>query len=517
MIRLRLFSSSDPSRQLDQRMVGADPITVGRDAGADWVIADPDRALSRRHCTVRTAGSGIGVRDTSANGTFVADTAERIEAGGETIVPPGGSIRLGTFMLQVEALAAEPVDAPAPVVPPKATPSLFAPPAGMAVSDPLSAPARPDPFASQLAPDPLLSEHRPADRFVLGDGDAWDRRPAARAGDWDVPRDRVEPENLIGTPREWSEPPRQERDAGFGFDAPFDRPVLAPVVPDPASVAIPEDWAEPAAPEPKAKRKKAPVEAPINELAPPLVTPPPVAHEPVAVDPVAPAPPSQSPPPPVASLPAGAKPVAATAADSELFDAFCAGARLSPASFAAGERVAAMTRLGEVYRGMVLGLADLMSERTALKNEYRMTRTMVRAEQNNPFKWVPPQRLAIEVLRGGDGFAGGAEAVSEAFRDIKIHILCMLAGMRAAIEATMGAVAPAPVEAAVEGRSFLIKAQRDAALWIAYVERYERFKIDADDNADGPVNRAFRTAYEKQLGDLLGVSAGYAGGPAGPR
>ena len=534
MIRLRLFSSAQPSCQIDQRMIGEDAVVIGRDASADWVIADPDRALSRRHCTVRLVGAAIGVRDTSANGTFVGESSERIPPDVETIVTPGGMIRLGTFSLSVEAPAVDLPATSAPIVAAAATPSLFAPPAGL---DPVNAPARPsrpDPFASQLVPDPLLADHKPGDRVALGDGDAWERRPAARAGDWDVPRERDGHENLIGTPREWAEPARAERDAGFGFDAPFDRPVLMAAPATAADIAIPEDWAEPTPPpaKPATKAKAAKAEkgakatvlgapsAPIEPTTPseaeaaPVAAPPPA---PVAAPPAAPVPI----PPPVATVPILPPRVTAVASpgdsgavdDAGLFEAFCAGARLSPASFSVDERAAAMTRLGEVYRGMVLGLADLMSERSALKNEYRLSRTMVRAEQNNPFKWAPPQRLAIEVLRGGDtGFAGGGEAVADSFRDIKMHILCLLAGMRAAITTTMGSLSPATTEAALEGRNFLIKAQRDAAAWVDYVDRFERFKADADDNADGPVNRAFRNAYEKQYAVLASDLAGYAAG-----
>lgn len=540
MIRLRLHSSNAPAQQLDQRMVGEDPITIGRDASADWVIADPGRALSRRHCTVRAVDGKIGVRDTSANGTFVGDESERIASGAETLVAPGSSIRLGTFTLSVEALA----DDAQPTKPSKSAPhvSLFDPPAGLHPVQEASRPARPDPFASQLPPDPLLADHRPTDRVTLGDGDAWDNRPAARAGDWQLPRERPDHEQLIGTPREWAEPARVERDAGFGFDVPFDRPIIAPLPATPERVAIPEDWAEPvvAPVEEKAAKPKrvaaskrvnsAPVAAPIEaevaedpvtelEVPEPVVAaiPPPLPVAPVRKPPEpAKAPRAEAPAPPVKAAPLSDVP-SSDAATDDLFEAFCAGARLSPSSFPEGERLAAMTRLGEVYRGMVLGLADLMGERTTLKNEYRMSRTMVRPEQNNPFKWVPPQRLAIEVLRGADiGFSGGAEAVSEGFRDLKTHIFCVLAGMRAAIATTMTTLSPSAVEAGVEGRSFLIKAQRDAALWVQYVERFDRFKIDGED-ADGVINRAFRNAYEKQLVELSAEAAGYDGPPQGHR
>jgi len=508
MIRLRLYSSSEPSQQIDQRMIGEDAVTIGRDAAADWVISDPNRALSRRHCTVRALGNGVSVRDTSANGTFVGEAAAAIGNGNEAEVGPGGSVRIGTFTLSIESLAD--LAPPAERMPTAPGPSMFDPPAGMSPASGPSKPARPDPFASQLAADPLLAEHRPTDR-AIGDGDAWDTRPAARAGDWDLQRSRPDHDQLIGSPRDWAQPARAESDAGFGFDAPFDRPMVAPLVPAQTG-AIPADWADPIA-EPAAQLAAAAAPVPVEPepkvepkprttKAKTLAVPPPVAPRPIEITPAAEAPAAL--PPAVGDM-------------DDLFAAFCAGARLSPTSFAAAERAAVMTRLGEVYRGMVLGLADVMSERTALKNEYRLSRTMVRPERNNPFKWVPPQRLAIEILRGGeDGFASGTEAVTESFRDLKAHIFCVLAGMRGAIGATVSALSPARVETGVDGRTFLIKAQRDAALWVEYSERFERLKIEGED-ADGVVNRAFRTAYEKQLADLAGQASGYADPTRGPR
>ena len=67
-----------------------------------------------------------------------------------------------------------------------------------------------------------------------------------------------------------------------------------------------------------------------------------------------------------------------------------------------------MERLGGVYRQAMLGVAELMQERTALRNEYRMMHTTVRPEGNNPFRWVPPQRIAVELLLSGDsGYTTG--------------------------------------------------------------------------------------------------------------
>jgi len=194
-------------------------------------------------------------------------------------------------------------------------------------------------------------------------------------------------------------------------------------------------------------------------------------------------------------------PAPAAAGDDALFDHFCAGARLSPNAFAGEDRALLMERLGAVYRQAILGVADLMSERTALKNDFRMVRTTIRPEGNNPFKWVPPQRIAVELLRSedGSGYVTGERALSEALHDVKAHMLCVLAGMRGAIGATFDLLSPAEIEARTANRGFVMPGQRSAAAWTDYVEQFASQRREADDSVDGPINRAFRDAYEDQL------------------
>jgi type VI secretion system protein ImpI len=162
-----------------------------------------------------------------------------------------------------------------------------------------------------------------------------------------------------------------------------------------------------------------------------------------------------------------------------------------------------MERLGGVYRQAVLGIADLMRERTTLRNEYRMVHTAVQPEGNNPFKWVPPQRIAVELLREEDGgYTTGERALNDALHDVKAHLLCTLAGMRAALSATFDALAPAQAEARLGGRGYLMAVQRDAALWGEYVSLAESLRLEAEDNPDGLINRAFRHGYEEQAAEI---------------
>jgi len=224
----------------------------------------------------------------------------------------------------------------------------------------------------------------------------------------------------------------------------------------------------------------------------------------VAEPPPRPAPVAVAAPPPIA------QPVVVVAmpGGDALFRAFCEGANLDPEEFVGEDPAAVLQRAGAIYQQMVLGLGDLLSERTSLKNEYRMARTTVAPEGNNPFKWAPARRVAVDLLRGAnDGFMSGPPAVRESFEDLKKHLLCLLAGMRASIASALNALSPPSVEAHLKGQSFVIKASRGAAAWSEYVRLHAEFQRQADDNPDSQINRDFRAAYEQQLGELDGLSA----------
>ncbi|WP_395646743.1 type VI secretion system-associated FHA domain protein [Terricaulis sp.] len=199
------------------------------------------------------------------------------------------------------------------------------------------------------------------------------------------------------------------------------------------------------------------------------------------------------------AAPASPSPSAASAplTNAALLDAFCAGAHLDASSFAGHDPVEVLRRAGAMYRQMVLGINDLMTERTSVKAEYRMDRTTVGAVDNNPFKWAAPQRVAVDLLCGrDDNFLAGPAALRASFEDLKKHLLCLLAGSRAAVNAAFENLGPPKVEEAAKPLPLVGKGE---ALWRAYQRHHEELAADARANPDSAVNRAFKRGYEAQL------------------
>jgi type VI secretion system FHA domain protein len=471
VLRLRLFRKDDPTNQLDSRALEDGELSIGRDSKAGWQVADPDRVISRQHLVISSKGGLVTLRDTSANGVFLGSPRQRVDRDRPVPVGSGEAIHFGNYILVLEEErrgSAEPI----------AAPIANSPFSGGDDAREVPRSKKRQPFDSALKRDPL------SERGPVPNEDAWDRQPEAPAGSWKPTSPHRQPDHssLIGSDRQWREPEPQPTEAGYGFDAPFNRPILEqPAVPV-ESAAIPSDWMEPVSKAPRSPPSVSAPPEPVVKAPEPILAP---VAEPAAAR-------------------SKKKVAPAAAPDSDiLFDLFCAGAGLDPAEFAGEDRGAVMERLGGVYRQAVLGISDLMQERTALRNEYRMVRTTVRPQGNNPFKWVPPQRIAVELLRSeGSGYTTGERALNEALRDVKAHLLCMLAGMRSALATTFQALSPQEIEGQIGARNFLIKAQRDAALWAGYVEIAERLRAEADDSADGMINRAFRRAYETQAAEL---------------
>ena len=182
----------------------------------------------------------------------------------------------------------------------------------------------------------------------------------------------------------------------------------------------------------------------------------------------------------------------ADALAGKLLDAFCAGAQIDPSLLAGEDPQEVMRTLGAIYREMVMGLGGLMSERTRAKTEWGLERTTIQVADNNPFRWAPPRRVAVDLLKGGqNGFQSNAEAVRSSFEDISAHHRGSAAGWRAMLVKAVAALSPAALEAELKGKSLLGK-PKPADLW----ERYAELHPEVAKEAEAPASPAFRDAYE---------------------
>lgn len=329
MYLLQLFDIDNAAQPLDARMLRDGTISIGRDTACDWVITDPDRALSREHCVLAATLDGLIVRAIGSNGVFDGSSGDRLPDLVDTAIQVPSSLRLGRFRIHASLAA-------------------------------------------------------------------------------------LDDESL---------------DTGKTM-------VLTP--PLGTSSQVPTDWTD-------------------------------------------------------------AQPLPQSTGES-LLDAFCRGAGLDASMLSGEHPKEVMERAGATYRQMVIGIADLMMERDSARSRYDLGRTTVGGAGNNPFKWAPSQRLAVDLLLENErGFLSGPDAITTSLASIKQHLIASFAGFQAALHCAVESFSEAALNQSISSKTSLLKSR--TALQMQQVEARHTDLVEQLGGAAGSLDQAFVQAYaatEKQ-------------------
>lgn len=108
MVALRLSIENETSLPdggpLSYTVSGRRGIDIGRDKHLDWVLPDPTRMISGKHCEIRHRDGAYWLHDVSSNGTFINGASSRpVEA---TRLRHGDRLEIGRFLIAVEILDA---------------------------------------------------------------------------------------------------------------------------------------------------------------------------------------------------------------------------------------------------------------------------------------------------------------------------------------------------------------------------------------------------------------------------
>jgi type VI secretion system FHA domain protein len=429
----------------ERREVRGGEFSIGRGQDNEWVVPDPERHLSKRHCRLVYSVGDWQLHDLSSNGTFLNRASEPVGKGSSAKLRNGDRIKFGLYELEVmidedEEGAARDREG-----------SL----SGL----------RHDDFAMR-DPPPSRSDHHPYD-----DAGHDARLPEQRSA-LDVSNSPILPADFDPLA------PNQEPFAGT---QPDHAPALESAFRPPQPVAIiPDDWdvAAPAGLRPQTARPPPPprpLEDPIP--APAGQEPPPSRHEPA--------------------------PAAPAAHDSGLAAAFMRGVGMSETTLPDPEK--AFERLGSATRATVSGLRSTLMARASIKDEFRIEQTMIRASGNNPLKFSLDDDDALATLLGTGRRTGmgAAEAIAEAFDDLRMHELATVSAMQAAVRVLLAQFEPDAVERKAEGGALQIHpAQKKARAWDAFVRLHKDVTQALSDDFDSVFGKAFARAYEEAIDKL---------------
>lgn len=211
------------------------------------------------------------------------------------------------------------------------------------------------------------------------------------------------------------------------------------------------------------------------------------------------APPVPVPHPPAAPLP----PVAASADAAALWAAFCQGAGIA-VEVPPQDVAARLYEVGRVLRSAVDGSLQLIAVRASTKHELRAGVTVIQQRDNNPLKFSPDARLALEQLLQPPlrGFLDGPAAMDDAMHDLVGHAIGSVAGLRAAVEGMLERFAPQALESKLAAGSLLdslLPMNRRARLWDLYLQHSQAIREEAQEDFHTLFGKAFVAAYEQQI------------------
>ncbi len=459
----------------ETRTVAAGTLSIGRTAGNDWVLADPDRHLSKTHCVVTAERGRFKLTDLSTNGVFVNGAREPIGRDRDVELTDGDEFRLGEYVITATEVDEAALDV-------SAGPSADADPFDLG-QPPAAAPAvgrRADPFGAQrpartdpLGFDPLDSPFGAADAAPFPTAS----RPRA-------PRRPEDPFDAVAS-----------QQAGFDADDDLFRGIK------PA-----ESWQGPSQPDNVDAARQAYVppkqvtplslddlDAFLGDIPPGQLAP---EAAPASVAPPAP----RAPAPPVAA----SAPIAAQSPEEakNLLAAFLEGAGVPDLRVGGDDPQATLRAAGQVFRVMVEGLRDVLMSRSAIKNELRVEQTMLRARDNNALKFsvTPEEALAALLLPNRPGYMPALEAAREAFDDVRSHEMAVMAGVQTALVGLLRRFDPDTLEQHLQKGVLdaILPAARKARFWELFRATYKDIAREAEDDFQSVFGREFARAYAAQ-------------------
>lgn len=185
----------------------------------------------------------------------------------------------------------------------------------------------------------------------------------------------------------------------------------------------------------------------------------------------------------------------------DLASAFLEGAGLSADRAKLQLTPEFMRAFGEAFRIAIEGSIDLLAARSEIKQEFRAGVTVIGSSANNPLKFLPNADGVIMQLVGQHfpGFMKPVPAIREAYDDLRVHQLALMAGIRAAYTEALKRFDPEKMELEAPRASLLnalYDGSRKAALWDEYKKNFSKLKDSAEDELTAFSGQTFVQAYE---------------------
>jgi type VI secretion system protein len=488
-MKLTLKITNDPSYGFPSekyKVFDSNFSIIGRSASSDWVLPDPDRFVSSKHAEIRIRDNQFYLKDISSNGTINGLTDEAIGNNQEILIKDGQTFLVGEYLIQAEL-------------------------EGMADN------------GKDQSTHSIASEH--AD---------WDNQMDDFWGNSSNPLDLLAPnrattaasvtsENIPSLANSLERTPAFKQAMNFSNNAETEAEQLAELEPV-VSAGIPENWDNTSFSFPVPEIKSQPMVA----LAQDKVTKQPsftslensadndffsgLAENnffdeelPQAASPIK------------LERPASTRPrkrqekedVVKIKPESNNNLLETAQLKFEQQGFSKElltEEVAAQWL--SLMPSIMQSTIDLLHSRAAIKNEFRVTKTLLTTSENNPLKFSTNAEDAIYSLfhKNRPGFLTSGPAFHQAFKDINQHQSALLHSVRVAMMDLLKQFDAESLEDSFvrsnKNKGILDKLSStkssQAKLWQQYKELYKsEYKVDSDDSFQRIFGETFAQAYDE--------------------
>ncbi|HEX5462145.1 MAG TPA: type VI secretion system-associated FHA domain protein TagH [Steroidobacteraceae bacterium] len=551
--------SLGPARR---KVFGPEGGRIGRSPECDWVIPNP--YISRHHATIRWISGSYYIESTGENGVAIGAAQAMIPklerrplkngdrlfideyevvVGLDSVIGDSGAASASRSTSGPAGGAFSPADDPFDLGPTRASRVL---------ADPLEAPSDElDPlrhFGGGSSPVVTAPRQEPSWNHTPGVSDHFAPPQPARG----APAGSVIPDDWDKTTFGRKQAPGAQPAPPVAAASPAPaRPVRPPAAsapapaPAPLSGGIPDDWdktnfsrkpaaaappASPASPIPspagaggtpqgsrvmgRSGVPGAAPAAPIPQRPLPSSPPPAPARAPRAAGPAAAAPAAAAPRAPAAAAARATAPAAGGSAPRRSpetgfdIDSLLRSAGVDPANLPADTA----DSLGLILRSVVQGMIDVLRARSEIKEQFRLSHTIVKTAENNPLKFAVNAEDALNSLLGrrNPAYLPPVDAFEDAFNDIRFHQLAMLAGMRAGFDNVMSRFDPQQLQESFDKRAKrggLLSMSGKSRYWEQFAEEFQELAGDREQAFRRLFAEEFAAAYEKQL-ELLKRSHG---------
>lgn len=410
----------------------------GRDQHLDWTLPDKNRVVSGKHCEVRYYEEAYWLIDTSTNGTFLNDSAKRVQS--PYRLRDGDKLAIGDYVIFVSINLDEPESHQEQPV---------------------------------YAPDPLLNFR------------TTEQRPAIHSQEniWETPGNAPPP---IDARDLMPKPMKHERVPDFLSQAalmpavfnhePLRKPNPTPPMPQSSGndpyAAGPQQAAQPSYFNNDKVSQRQP-DLPMQPLEPANIAP---------KD-------AESQPPTLSKFDF----------DREFIKRFAKGAGISIDALGqkkAGDLAEQTGQLLNIVCQQLIGMLHARAEAKALSRSG--SRTLIQSTDNNPLKFMPTAEEALKIMLSppARGYLDANAAIESAFSDLKVHQMASLAAMQSATVMLFEDLSPEAIENSANAKKSLLGGGK-SKLWDTYAQRWAAKAGTREHGMLGAFLELFAEHYDK--------------------